>query len=589
MITGVCGFAAFLLPSQPPMYAPDTLGNWVNFLLRCLHDVCWAAALLGVCLGVSVLVPGAGLALERVVLRSSKRWFLAVTVGLSVLSSAIFAFVVMDRTTHIVDETAMLFQARVLATGRLYAPCPPVPEAFDYEFIIADPQTNRWYGKYFIGQSLFLVPGVWLGCPWMMHPLLIGACVWLVYLLGCELLNEKSARVAAVLMLFSPLRLYTGGTMMGHASSLFVLLVFALATVRMVKQPRRWGWALLAGLFLGLAFNARPLTAIAMGGAIGGAAMICFPWRQLNWRMVLAFAAGFAFWIGVFFAYNRALTGEAMKTPFNQWSATDRLGFGADVGLEYWRDEDKGHSLRRGLLIDAYYNLDALGPSLTGWGRVTLLLLLLPLAASRWRGRGWMLFAVWAAVAAIHVFHVSSGVLMCQPRYWSEAAPMLLLLVAISLALLRTRLPGVCGSLGLVPAVRTGRAGLWLAGGVMVLLSSHLGVYPLVDICRGWTFGQPLTCRSLAAEQGLDNALVFVKSGYYREPKRAQMDGYLDAFVSNDPDLAAPVVYARDLGPEANARVAGAFPGRKLYWIDSTRGREMTLVPLEHAASTPAR
>lgn len=588
ILTALCWLGAFLLPSQPPMYAPDTLGNWVNFVLRCLCDICWAAGILGLCLGLAIAFPSLGLFLERVVLRSSRRSFLAVTIGFSVLTSAVFAYVVMDHVTHIVDETAMLFQAQVLASGRLYADCPPVPEAFDYEFLIADPQTNKWYGKYFIGQSLFLVPGVWLGCPWLMHPIVIGICVWLVYLLGCELLNEKSARIAAVLMMFSPLRLYTGGTMMGHASSLLMMTVFALATVKVVKQPRRWGWAFIAGFFLGLSFNARPLTAVAMGAAIGLASMICFPWRQLNWRAVFAFTVGFALWVGVFFAYNRALTGDAMKSPFNQWSKNDRLGFGPEVGLEYWRDADKGHSLRRGLLIDSYYNIDALGPSLTGWGRVTLLFMLMPLVVSRWRGRSWTLFVVWLALAGIHVFHISSGVLMGQPRYWSEAAPMLFLLVAVSLAVLRQYVPRFCRSVGLVPAVRIGRSGLWTTGGVLVLLSFYLGTYPLVDMCYGFTFGHPKTFRSMAAEASLDNALVFVRSGLYRDPEHGEMDRYLGAFVSNTPDLSGPVIYARDLGPEKNAVVARHFAGRRLYWIDSTLGNNMEIIPLERAQTLPS-
>jgi 4-amino-4-deoxy-L-arabinose transferase-like glycosyltransferase len=301
------------------------------------------------------------------------------------------------------------------------------------EFIIADPP--KWYGKYFIGQSLFLIPGVWLGMPWLMHPLLIGVCAWLTYVLGCELLNDKIARIATVLMVLSPMRLYVGGTMMGHASSMFVLLVFALAVVKLVKNPARWRWGLIAGFSLGLACNARPLTALGLAGGIGIAAMVALPWRRLDWRTVVAFCLPLALWTGVFFAYNKALTGDAFLTPFNKWSPNDRLGFGEDVGLEYTLAGDKGHSLRRGLLVDAYFNLDALGPALIGWDRITYLLLLLPIAWSRWRKVGLALSVAWILLALVHVFHVSSGVCMGQPRYWSEAMPEMLFLVAISLTI----------------------------------------------------------------------------------------------------------------------------------------------------------
>jgi hypothetical protein len=587
MITALCWVVSLLLPNVPPLFAPDTAENWLQLGMRCLRGTLEAIGILGICLIVSMFVPRVGLFFEGLVLRSSRRRFLLATVLISTVSSGLFAWFFMSHTTHIVDETAMLFQARVLASGRLYADCPPMPEFFDAEFVIADPP--RWYGKYFIGQSLFLVPGVWIGAPWLIHPILIGLSVWLTYLLGLELLNDKPARVAAVLMVLSPLRLYTGGTMMGHASSLFVLLAFAYAMVKMIRQPARWGWGALAGFSLGMACNARPLTVIGMAGVIGLAAAVKYPWRQFNWRTAAAFVVTLGLWACIFFAYNKALTGDAMLTPFNKWSKGDRLGFGADVGLEYWRKADKGHSLRRGLLIDSYYNFDVLGDSLTGWGHVTLVLLVLPIIFGRWRWQSLLLFGVWLALAGIHVFHVSSGVLFGQPRYWSEAMPMMLLVIAVALALIRSRVPAACRMLGLTRPILTGRSAVWLAGVVLAMWCVYGGYYPLVSSCYGWTWGQHYRLGELAKERGIDNAVVFLRTGHYREQNRGgkfEPDRYLGSFPLNDPELTSRVVYARHLGFSKDAELMRYFPGRKAFYFDpSALQEDAEFMPLDRAAA----
>ncbi|MBI4581539.1 MAG: glycosyltransferase family 39 protein [Planctomycetes bacterium] len=588
MAAAICWTGSRLLPALPPtVVAADSAENWLQFGERCVRDTLGVCCVLFVALAAAVFVPSVGLFLERLVLRSSLRWFLAVNIAVSVVSSAWFAYVVMNHMTHIPDETSMLFQAQILASGRLYAKSPPIPEAFDFEFIITDPP--KWYGKYFIGQSLFLVPGVWLGLPWLMHPLLIGGCVWLTFIMGRTFLNEKIARAATVIMTFSPMRLYLGGTMMGHASSLVMLAIFALAVFRVVREPRRWGWGLAGGFFVGMAFNARPLTAVGMALAILIVVIVCFPWRRFDWRTAAAFAVGFGFWIGVFLAYNKALTGDPLLTPFNKWSRHDRVGFGSDVGLEYWLDTDKGHSLRRGLLRDSYYNLDALGPSLTGWGQVTLPLLVLPLFVRRWRWKGLILLAAWLGLVGIHVLHVSSGVLMGQPRYWSEAMPMLLLLVAISAAIVRAALPRVCRYLGLLPAVRTGRSAAWLVGGALTLATFYVGHWPLIDVCRGWTFGHKVTVRDLAESRGLTDAIVFVKTGHYRTQLHGGViDLYPTTFILNKPDLSTPIIFARDLGPATNAQLLKHFPNRQAYWLDPRQGEEMDFIPLSRVQTLPA-
>jgi hypothetical protein len=47
----------------------------------------------------------------------------------------------------------------------------------------------------------------------------------------------------------------------------------------------------------------------------------------------------------------------------------------------------------------------------------------------------------------------------------------------------------------------------------------------------------------------------------------------------NDPDLSGPVVYARDLGPEKNARLIAQYKDRTVYQVAPGAGTRIRFVP----------
>lgn len=580
ILTIVCGVVSLVfLAGQRPFARADSLETWLFFARQIVRESLLALAFLATGTAIAWRCPGIGLGMARMVLQSRRQFFLGGATGLAILSSGLFSWIILDHMPHIQDEIAMLFQAKILATGHIAAPSPPMPEFFDCEFVIAD--GARWYSKYFLFQSLPLVPGVWLGVPWLVHPVLAGVAVLLTYLIGRDLLNEKVGRIAAALMAISPFRVSLFGMMLSHASCLVALALFALALIRVVRDPRRWGWAFVGGVSLGIALNSRPLTALAVGVTIGLAALLVMPWRQVRLATAVSFLAGVGLLVIIFLGYNQALTGHALLTPFNQWSKADRLGFGADVGLEYWRAADRGHTLRKALLMDTYFNLDALGTNLAGWGHVTLFLFVLPLVRSRWPKRSWLLAAVIGGVIVAHFFHVSSGVLAGQARYWSETMPMMVLLMAVGLVSLRAAMPSVCRLLALRPSVRTARSACWLTAAMLTIYSIPHAYVPLVDECVWQLWGQGPTVRDLARREKLSNALVFVKSGHYRTHFRGGVvDLYPCGFMLNDPDLRGPVVYARDLGDRRNAELMARFPGRAAFRVDPASGEDISFIPI---------
>ena len=100
------------------------------------------------------------------------------------------------------DEYAPLFQARVFARFRLAAQVPPelVPRLIPpiRWFIEASPAGAMLSG-YWPGFALLLTPFVWLGCPWLLNPLLGGATLLLVSRLARRLWPGTDAAGWAVL------------------------------------------------------------------------------------------------------------------------------------------------------------------------------------------------------------------------------------------------------------------------------------------------------------------------------------------------------------------------------------------------------
>jgi|GEM_PF-815595 len=563
-----------MLPARPPFCRIDTVENWLALGYRVLCDTLQAISILILAMVVSVWIPSVGLWIERLVFHSQRRTFLIVALACAVLSSCLLNGIVFECFPNIIDEIALVFQAKLLASGRLFANTPDLIDFFDLEFIVAD--GPRWYGKYFLGPSLAIVPGIWVGAAWLVNPLLGGVAILLVYAIGRNLLNEKIARVATVLMVISPFRVTTFATMMSHPVCLVVLGLFALSMIKWVREPGRVGWAWAAGASLGFAVNCRPLTAVMMGTVVGVAALYAMPWRQFRWQTLVAFMIPLAFFAAVFLGYNKALTGDVWVTPFTKWSPTDRLGFGPDMGLEYWPETDRGHTLQKALFKNSFFNVEGLSNHLTGWRNTSLVLLLWALFCGFWPKRTWALGGSVAVLMLAYLFYVTHSTLMGQPRYWSESMPMMFLLVAIALVSVRRYVPVVCRWLDIRPAVRTGRSACWLAG-LMLTLWGIPHAYGLIINEWGFTWqsrGWRHRVYTEAKDAGLDHALIFIETGYYRATESDEgPDEYQYDFIRNDPDLNGPIIYARDLG-ERNAELMRRYPGRKAYRFVRGRVRE---------------
>jgi len=507
----------------------------------------------------------------------------------AVISSAVFG-----RMPHIEDSVAQLFQARIFAQGRLWAPSHSLRAFFDYTHMIND---GRWYSQYPPGQALLLVPGVLTGAAWLTNPILGGLGVLGTYLPARECFDRRIASVAALLGMLSPFLVLMSSEFMSHAAG-FCLLTFVLYFFLRARRSGRPGPALAAGGLLALAVLVRPYTAAAFAAPV----FLFEIWRLYRERGAgvrpLALAAG-GLLVGLllYALYNLGTTGDPLLPGYIKLYGP---GHGLGFGHSGWGPP---HTPRRGLLA-AWHEVAALNSWLLEWPLTSLWPLALALVLPRppqARGGIGLLAVIPASLLLAYAFYWYHD-LCFGPRYVYEALAPLLILSAVGLVrggdLWRRYLrPGRPAAAGLASTLLVVGALSAYAALVPVpaLFSSPIALEGLApddpvraaDYFRhfGRNFwGVSPHLRDLVRERHLERALVFCR---FQEPKGPgpafQHLWFGSAFALEEPDPArAAVIFARDLGEE-NQRLAALHPDRRTYLyvgtIEQGELREIDLAP----------
>ncbi len=497
----------------------------------------------------------------------SPRTLLLLICLITLLATAAIAWFVFEGIPHVEDEVAYLFQAKVFALGRLYVPTPPYgEEAFWIPFVL-DVEGRR-FSKYPPGFPLLLAVGVRLGADWLVNPVLAGLLMAALFGLGRSLYDNGTGLLAAALGATSPLFLVLAGTHMAHVAAALALTLFAWLYVRTLQGDGR-ATPLLAGLALGMAILIRPLTAfgIALPFALHGLVRFLGGRRAQRRRLlILALAALPA--IPLYLLYNYALVHRWMLSLYTLWWPYDRIGFGPGHG---WREG--GHTPAIAY-YNALYDLGNLATELLGWPRLSWLFLPVALLLPPWRRRdGALLLPPLSLVLVQSTYWIASGSLF-GPRYQFEGSPFLWLLTAVGVR----KLWALGRPAGMDRTVlHRGRAALrpllvlLLLGLVLINLTRVLP--PKLARMQG-LYG--VTRRPLEAVQatGLRPVLVIVRAERWLE--------YGALLTHNDPLLRGEIVTARDSGPEVNAGVIAAFPGRHVLWMttpDPATGPVLSLEP----------
>ncbi|MFB6205105.1 MAG: glycosyltransferase family 39 protein [Haloglomus sp.] len=276
---------------------------------------------------------------------------LALVAGVAVflLSARVFPYL---STNH--DEAVYLQQAAMLLEGQLVLR-PPVAETFrPWFFVKSGPEL---YPKYAPVVAAVFAVGMALGDPRLSLAVVGAAIVGLTYAVGAEAFGRRTGLLGGLLVVISPFYLVQTALFLPYAPTLAFELLFAWAYLRSVRTGSRW-FAPIAGLAIGIAFFARPYTAVLFAtpfvvhalwtlGRAGRAASAGDSGRlvDVTLRQGLVAVCGLL-GVAATLWYNAVMTGDPFTFPYQVFAPRDGLGFGTRRILGYERDYTPALALR---------------------------------------------------------------------------------------------------------------------------------------------------------------------------------------------------------------------------------------------------
>lgn len=495
----------------------------------------------------------------------------AIGLALAVTGIAIvLAWTSYQRHPHVPDEVVYLTHARYLAEGFLELPMPEPYGAFDIDLMLPVPERGVWYCPVPPGWPLALAVGAFFDAAWLVNPCLTGIDVLLVYLLARELFSRRRARVLTLLLCASPWFLFMGMNFMTHQWTFCCALLGALGIARARRRASLLDGTL-AGLATGMVSLIRPLEGF-------GVAMLLGLWslglggRRIRPGATVALVLGAVF-VGVLgLLYNQRMTGSPMNFPIMEYCdvtygpGTNSLGFGPEKGLGWpGLDPYPGHDLKDAVL-NADFNVFAIGTELLGWG-VSSWILVLALLATGGVRRGdkkWLMAVLTFVV--LNSFYWFSGGPDFGGRYWY-----LILLPCLILSLRGMERVAEC--LGDDPRSRT-RVELFVALSATIALLAFVP-WRAIDKYHHYRGMRP-DVRELALESGFGQDVVFISGARHPDYASAAIEnpvviepgaeGPLYAWLHEDGELEED---------EQIAEVMKHYPGRGVWILDgpSVTGR----------------
>jgi len=486
------------------------------------------------------------------------------------------AYVQYQGEPHIYDASAYLFAAKMYATGHFAVPIPSVVDRFPGPFMVLF--DGQWFGQYAPGTALTLVPGIWLGVPWLVEPLLGTFALLGIGLVAARLFDRRVATLAVVLGTLSPFYSYMAASYLSHTVALFYLTWGLWALVRFAQGEAGWNLALAAFLF-GMGGLTRDLVALLFAATVL-TGVLWLSWQQLrtDWRrwvipgiFFLLIACTF---VVISLSFNVLLTHNLWTTPRALFFQGDRWGFGPGIGF-YGQ-----HTLAAGL-VNLDELLTILQIDLYGWPfYFTLAFLALPFLTWRARQADWFCLisaTVMIGACAGYFYH---GIYL-GPRYVFECMPFLLMLTARGILTLADASGEAVRSLYV----------FWQKSSDTLQKTIHLSIPTLalvtvLVLCNLLYF--------LPRQLQLHENYSGLPTGYHINLAQAYHPPFHNAvvvtsdytvyqmalFALNDPYLHGDVLYAWGSARSDYTELQKAFPGRKLYQMDiaSDGSIEYTLI-----------
>jgi hypothetical protein len=221
------------------------------------------------------------------------------------------------------DEHSYVIQTQMLARGRLWMPQHPLADFFESFQMLARPV---YASIYFPGSALMYVPGVWLGMPpWVMPVIVSGLGVGLTYLLVARLTDGLWGLVA-VLLVVACHWVRMNATLVMSQSPMMVLGLGILLGWLKWRETKHIRWAALIGACAGWAAIVRPVDALAFAIPVGFAMLLDFrgmPVRRIAETCGVVVLAALPF-LSLQLALNKGTTGSFARAPHTLYLNTDQ-------------------------------------------------------------------------------------------------------------------------------------------------------------------------------------------------------------------------------------------------------------------------
>ncbi len=564
--------------TRAPLRASELIRSMAAMALRPYPYIAGAIATALVLMVAAQFAPRAR-ALEGRELRAPAGtvWIPVVALAAAAFATASYLIYGMgSHQPHVPDELSYIFQAKLFASFDLSAPPPPVDGAFDsFSPPLIPVADGRWASAYPFGHPLLLTAGVWAGAIWVVPPLLGALSVVGLFALGRRLYGSRTGLLAAMLLASSPFFLMISGSFMSHTSAMFYLLCSMLCLAYGQSRPALM-W-LLGGVFFGLLFNTRPLTALGLMGPFGAAMLVTAAvsdGRRLAAVRLGSFLMGGLLMVGAYLAYNYGTGGDALQNGYQR-----PFPVAATLDCQYQTcgslDQGVGFGGRHSVLAgvqNEHVQLALLLLVANGWPvAVGLSFALLPFLLGTRRWTDWFLLVCIVAVLTAWASFEGTGI-MYGPRYWYETLPLLMLLTARGAERAGEFLNEVIAGLrARWPQLR--RCHTWAPYSAAYLMVLALCAYSVYS----WLLGQdpswradhvPEKASALRRFNGIDSGLTELvnhadlRNALVVVEQCPHWQCYGSVFWMNEPSLDGDVVFARDSNAAA---LFAAFPDRLVY------------------------
>ena len=241
-----------------------------------------------------------------------KKWLVS---AIFLLEALFVYFVLTQRYPISGDDYSYTYQAKLFASGKLYAEDPIYDPALPFydcveTYCLRDDQGHR-FSKYPPGWPILLAVGAKLRAPWLVDPLLGALLVFLMLHYTEQRMGKDLVRGAGLLLMFCFFLCYYAGSFRAHiATALFVFAAFLVYDAAEKRPQASKLWLFIAGALLGYSAMIRYLDWVPLAAWIG----VGLLWRK-RFADLLLFGIGFGLLASGNLVYNALLSGDPFCVP----------------------------------------------------------------------------------------------------------------------------------------------------------------------------------------------------------------------------------------------------------------------------------